>query len=219
MLNRMPYSSQQMTREAFFAKVMNLFGLSLLVAATGAWISWNWSPAVFFPAVIAEFVFLLAIVFIRKNQEVRALLLALFSLSSGIVLVPLLQSAVSIAGPSILIHALAITGITFFALSVYALKSGKDFSYLGGMLFAGLIGLVLAGFVGFFFHSPAFVLGYSIVGVLLFSGFVLYDMSNIMRRYSESQYVDAALALYLDFLNLFVFILQILMSFSGGRRD
>lgn len=219
MINQYQAYGQQMTHSAFFSRVMNLFGLSLLVASLGAVASWQWSPVIFLPAVILEFVFLFGIIFIRQNQQLRALLLSLFSMTTGVALVPLLHAAVSIGGISIVIHALGITGITFFALSMYALKSGKDFSYLGGMLFAGIIGLVVAGIVGMFFHSPVFILAYSVVGVLIFSGFVLYDMSNIQRRYSDDQYVDGALALYLDFLNLFVLILQILMSFGSRSRD
>lgn len=208
-----------MTHEAFFSKVVNLFGLSLFIASIGAWMSWMWSPVLFIPAVILEFVFLFGIILIRQNQQVRALLLSLFSLTTGVTLVPLLHMAIAVGGVQILINALGITGITFFALSYYALKSEKDFSFLGGFLFAGVIGLVAAGIIGMFFHSPLFVTGYSVVGVLLFSGFVLYDMSNIKRRYGDDQYVDAALALYLDFLNLFVLILQLLINFSGRSRD
>ncbi len=218
MLGQFPYN-QAMTHETFFSRVMNLFGLSLLMGAAGAWISWRWTPGIFFPAVLLEFAFLLGIMFVRRNQEIRGLLFSLFSLTTGVTLVPLLHAAISMGGIMIVIHALGITGVTFFALSLYALKSERDFSFLGGILFAGIIGLFVAGIVQFFFHSPLFVLGYSMVGVLLFSGFVLYDMSNIKRRYAEDQYVDAALALYLDFLNLFVLILQILMSFSGRERD
>jgi len=218
MLERFPVSGQ-MTHEAFFSKVMNLFGLSLFIASVGAWMSWMWSPVLFIPAVILEFVFLLAIIFMRQNQQLRAILLSLFSLTTGVTLVPLLHVAIAVGGIQILIHALGITGITFFALSFYALRSEKDFSFLGGFLFAGVIGLMVAGIIGFFFRSPLFVTGYSVVGVLIFSGFVLYDMSNIKRRYGDDQYVDAALALYLDFLNLFVLILQLLINFSGRSRD
>lgn len=220
MLNQAPYPyGQQMTHTTFFSKVMNLFGLSLFVAAMGAWASWQWSVSLFIPALILEFVFLLGLIFIRQNQQLRALLFSLFSLTTGVTLVPLLHAAIAVGGAAIVVHALGITGITFFALSVYAIKSQKDFSFLGGILFAGVIGLMIAGFARFFFHSPLFTLGYSMAGVFIFSGFVLYDMSNIQRRYADDQYVDAALALYLDFLNLFVLMLQLLMSFSGKNRD
>jgi FtsH-binding integral membrane protein len=213
-----PYSfTQPMTQETFFSKVMTFFGLSLIAAALGSWISWNWGPAVFSPALIAEFAFLLSVIFIRSSQELRALFFILFSTASGIVLVPLLRQAVAVGGPQILMNALGTTGVTFFGLSLYALRSGKDFSYLRGVLFAGLIGLFIAGFLQFFFSSPEFTMVYSVAGVLLFSGFVLYDMSRIQRRHADNQYIDAALALYLDFLNLFIFILQLFMG-NGRRR-
>jgi FtsH-binding integral membrane protein len=213
-----PYNfGQAMSQETFFSKVMTFFGLSLITAALGSWISWTWGPAVFLPALIAEFALLLAVMLVRQNQELRALFFILFSTASGIVIVPFLRQAVAVGGPQILINALGTTGIVFFGLSFYALRSGKDFSYLRGILFAGLIGVIIAGFVSFFFSSPGFVMIYSVAGVLLFSGFVLYDMSRIQRRYADNQYIDAALALYLDFLNLFLFILQLFMG-SGRRR-
>ena len=106
---------------------------------------------------------------------------------------------------------------TFGGLSLYALTSGKDFSYLGGMLFAGLIGLVVAGFVMFFVHSSLMSMVYSVVGILIFCGFTLYDTSVILNKLGEDEAVAGAISLYLDFLNLFLMIFNLLMELN--RRD
>ncbi len=81
----------------------------------------------------------------------------------------------------------------------------------------GLIALIVVGVVGIFVHFSAGAhLLYSVVGAALFVGFTLYDFSNIKHRFGPNDYVMATVSLYLDFLNLFLFLLQILMSLSGG---
>jgi FtsH-binding integral membrane protein len=97
---------------------------------------------------------------------------------------------------------------------MYVMISKKDFSYLGGMLFVGLITLIVAGLVLMFVHSSMLGTLYSVGGVLIFSGYVLYDTSRIMQRLQADEAVSGAVSLYLDFLNLFLFILRLL----NGRR-
>ncbi|RYG62174.1 BAX inhibitor (BI)-1/YccA family protein, partial [bacterium] len=109
-----------------------------------------------------------------------------------------------------------LTTITFGALTAYAFVSKKDFSFMGGILFVGLIGLVLGGLANaFLFHSPLTSYLMAWFTLLIFSGYVLYDTSNIMQRYDTKGYCSAALSLFLDFFNMFIAILRILM---GSRR-
>ncbi len=80
----------------------------------------------------------------------------------------------------------------------------------------GIIGVLIMILLNlFFFQSSALAFGVSVAGVLLFSGFILYDTSNIMRRYPRSEYIAATLALYLDILNLFWFLLRIFIELTG----
>lgn len=117
--------------------------------------------------------------------------------------------------PGIVTQAAIMTSLTFGALTAYVFVSKKDFNFLGGMLFVGIIGLVLGGLVNlFFFHSLGASYFMAWFTLLLFSGFVLYDTSNIMNRTDSRGYCSAALELYLDFFNMFLAILRIL----GGRR-
>jgi modulator of FtsH protease len=212
------FFSIPMEREAFYARVLRYFGLSLLFGALGSLVAWQWGTPMIWFGFIAEFVLLLALVFIR-NQEVRGILLFAFTFSSGVVLVPLLNVAIQVGGIEILIHALAISGLVFWGLSFYVLHTKKDFSFLHGFLMGALIAILVGGIVGFFIHTELYVLLYSIGIACVFGGFVLYDTSAILYRFSDDQYVDATLALYLDFLNLFVAILRILMIFASRDRD
>lgn len=85
-----------------------------------------------------------------------------------------------------------------------------DFSSLGPFLFAGLWGLLGVGLVQIFLpFNKTFDLAVSAIGVLVFSGYVLYDTQNIMKRLSPDEYIFGALSLYLDFINLFLYILRI----------
>lgn len=116
----------------------------------------------------------------------------------------------------ILAQAAGLTIIMFGALTAYVFISKKDFSFLGGILFVGLVGLVLGGLVNaLFIHSPITSYLMAWFTLLLFSGYVLYDTSNIMRRYDTRSYCSAALSLFLDFFNMFIAIVRIL---AGSRR-
>jgi FtsH-binding integral membrane protein len=119
-------------------------------------------------------------------------------------------------GPSIATQAFALTAITFGGLTMYVVFSKKDFSFMSGFLMVGLITIVIGSLLNMFlFQSPMMHFMMSGVGVILFSGFILYDTSNIMRNYATDEYISATLALYLDILNLFTALLSIL----GLSRD
>lgn len=122
-------------------------------------------------------------------------------------------------GDAIITQALGGTALVFFALSGYVLATGKDFSFLGGFLFVGLmvlvfgmLGVMVAGLFGV--QVSGLHLAFSAVGVFLFSGFILYDTSRIING-GETNYLYATVSLYLDILNLFTSLLHILGAFSG----
>ena len=129
----------------------------------------------------------------------------------GFGLGPLLATYLNFEGGSAIIaQALGGTALIFFALSAYVLKSKKDFSFMGGFLFVGLIVLLLASIVGIFVGgSHVFSLALSAGIILLFSGYILYDTSRIIHG-GETNYIMATVALYLDIYNIFVSLLHIL---------
>ncbi len=113
-----------------------------------------------------------------------------------------------------------ITATAFGSLSLYGYLTKRDLSAFGTFLFMGLIGLMIAGIVQMFVHSAALQFVYSAVGVLLFSGMTAYDTQRIKNNYLQMGGTDhsaimGAVAIYLDFINLFQFLLQ----FMGVRRD
>jgi modulator of FtsH protease len=108
--------------------------------------------------------------------------------------------------------AFLLTAAAFVGLSAYVFVSRKDFSYLGAALNMGLWVVLGAMFLGFFFHSAVFQLAIASVGVLLFCGYILFDTSRMMRGRVGDDAVGAALGLFLDVVNLFLFLLRILSS-------
>lgn len=131
----------------------------------------------------------------------------------GASLGPMLNYYISAGSGQVVMQALGTTALIFFALSAYVLTTRKDFSFMGGFLFVGLIavlvcalGMVIAGFFGIYMPLASVVL--SGVVALLFSGFILYDTSRIIHG-GETNYLMATTALYLDILNLFTSLLHI----------
>jgi FtsH-binding integral membrane protein len=201
-------------RMAFVRKVYGLFYASLLVTVGVGWLCTQ--PGVFqiavslmWPLLIAGFICIVALSFARRTSGLNVFLLYLFAAIEGAIFGPMLW-LVNQSAPGLPAQTAALTVAVFGGLTLYAMMSRKDFSYLGGMLFIALIALVVAGFVLMFFHSSMLGTLYALGGVLLFSGYVLYDTSRIMLHLNPDEAVTGAVSLYLDFINLFLFILRLL---------
>jgi modulator of FtsH protease len=117
-------------------------------------------------------------------------------------------------GAQLITTALGGTGMIFFGLSGYALTTRKDFSFLGGFLFVGMMVVLLAMIAGVFFQMPALQLAISGAFVLISSGLILLQTSELVHN-GETNYISATVGLYVSIYNLFVSLLNILGSFSG----
>ena len=124
--------------------------------------------------------------------------------------IPLWILAVSVAFAVIIgKEAFGGTGIIFLGLSGYALTSKRDFSFMGGFLFAGMMVLVLAMIANIFLQMPALSLAVSGGIILVMSGFILFDTSRIISG-GETNYIMATYGLYLSIFNIFISLLNIL---------
>lgn len=140
-----------------------------------------------------------------------------FTFVAGWFLGPILQVALHLRnGAQLVGMAAGGTGLIFFSLATFATVTKKDFSFMGKFLFIGLILLVIASLANLFFQIPAMSLTISAIAVLLFSAYILFDVSRIVNG-GETNYVMATMALYLNIYNLFVHLLSLLMAFSGER--
>ncbi len=112
-------------------------------------------------------------------------------------------------GPQIIGTAFGGTGLIFLGLSGYALTSKRDFSFMGGFLFAGIMVVFIAAIANIFLAMPALSLAVSGAIILLMSGFILFDTSRIING-GETNYIMATYGLYLSIFNIFISLLQIL---------
>jgi modulator of FtsH protease len=207
-------------RMGFIRKVYALFFAATLFAIGGVAVGLSFPPLLRFafqhPWVML-FAMLGGVMGAQAVRHVRGLnLLALFGFTTltGVVISPLIAAVLSFNPGSILAAGVLTVGI-FGGLTIYVFVSKKDFSFMRGMVWTGLIVVILAGVLNIFLASSALGFAVAAATLLLFSGFVLYDTSNIIRRYPVNEYVAGALSLYLDAFNIFLALLRILNS---GRR-
>jgi len=168
--------------------------------------------AIFYGLLIAELALVFAIsgFALRMGALVAAPLFLIYSALNGVTIsgIFLVYTGESIAS------AFVTTAGTFAVMSVYGLVTKRDLSSLGSFCFMGLVGIIIASIVNIFLHSPMIQFVVSGVGLLVFIGLTAYDTQKL-KGASGGAAVAGALALYLDFVNMFLFILQLF----GGRRD
>ena len=141
-----------------------------------------------------------------------------FTFFMGLMLSGILRAALGFSnGGSLIATAAGGTGAIFITLAGIATVTKKDFSFIGKFLFIGLVVIILASLANIFFQIPVLSLTVSAVAIMIFSGYILYDISQIVHG-GETNYIAATLKVYLDVFNIFVNLLNILMLLSG-RRD
>jgi FtsH-binding integral membrane protein len=201
-----------------------LLGLTMLPTVLGAMVGINVNLSFMAQHPIMAAVGMLAVMFglfmgitANRNSVLGVVLLLVLTGFMGLMLGPILQVALHLKNGAQLVGlAAGGTGIIFMSLASVATVTKKDFSFIGNFLFIGLILLVVASLANMFFQIPALALALSGISVLIFSGYILYDVSRIVQG-GETNYVMATLALYLDIYNLFINLLQLLMALMGER--
>jgi FtsH-binding integral membrane protein len=205
----------------YMAGGLALTGLVAYAAAVSGFYQAIAGTALIWIVMLAPLGFVLALSFgIQRMSAGTAILLfwiyaAVMGLSLGGIF--LVYTGTSIA------RVFFITAATFAAMSLYGYTTNADLSRMGAFLLMGLIGLVIASLVNIFIGSSALQFAISIIGVIVFVGLSAYDTQRIKEMYLESDSTEiggkkavlGALALYLDFINLFMMLLQLF----GQRRD
>lgn len=203
---------------AFIKKTYQLFAASLLAGAAGAYVGVTALVPMFAGAGIAAplviFVVAIGLLFAMKacihSSPLNLILLFAFTFILGASLTPLLHNILQTSsGDVIVTQAFALTAVAFGALSIFAMNTKRDFTTMGKMLFITLIVVICASLLNLFLQSGLMQLVISSVAAILFSFYILYDTQNIIRG-NYAHPIEGAVALYLDFINLFASLLQIL---------
>lgn len=195
-----------------------LLSMTLLFSAVTAGISMTLNLS--HPGILLTLAGYFGLLFATAKYRNSSLgLLFVFALTGfmGYTLGPIMNSYLSLSnGGQIVMTAMAATGITFLSLSAYATASRKDFSFMGGFLMVGILVGFLAGLGAIFFDMPALSLTVSAMFVLLMSGLILYETSNIIHG-GETNYIMATVSLYVAIFNLFTSLLH-LLGFMNGEE-
>ncbi|WRD26789.1 Bax inhibitor-1/YccA family protein [Helicobacter pylori] len=222
--SRNAYAENSLLHESelvsFVKTTYKFFAGSLLLATIGALLGlMNFQAVVQYKWVffIAEIAALFGLVFSKSKPGLNLFMLFAFTSLSGVTLVPLLGMVIAKAGLGAVWQALGMTTIVFGLMSVYALKTKNDLANMGKMLFIALIVVLVCSLINLFLGSPMFQVVIAGASAILFSLYIAYDTQNIVKGMYDSP-IDAAVDLYLDFLNVFISILQIIGIFSDRDK-
>jgi len=169
---------------------------------------------VFFTTMILTLVNLGFLYWKRHSHPINLVLLSTFTFGEALTV----GVAIAFYETQVVLQALLITLGVFLGLTLFTLQSKYDFSGMAPFLFSGLFALLTTGLVAMFFpFSKTFELVYSIIGCLLFSGYVVFDTYLITNKLSPDEYILGAISLYLDFINLFINILRVLNNVQSDN--
>ncbi len=192
-----------------------LLSLTLLFSAVVAGVSvvFNWPH----PGLIITLVGYFGLLFLTgmfRNSGLGILFVFALTGFMGATLGPIVGYYLTVVpnGDQLVMTALGSTGIIFFGLSAYAIATKKNFAFIGGMLFAGILGAFVLGIAAIIFSVPALSIAVSAIFILLMSGLILYQTSAIIHG-GETNYIMATVTLYVSIYNLFLSLLQILGLF------
>jgi len=177
----------------------------MFVEPVKLWVHAN--SSLLFLMMIMTFIVMFALFLFRRATPWNFILLVIFTLMEAYVV----GFIVSVYSTVLVLEAFMITSGVFIGLTLFTFQSKYDFKGLAPFLYASLWILILGGLIRIFFpFSSGIDLAYSIFGAFVFSGYVIFDTYMILRVVSAEEYIVAAINLYLDFLNLFLYILRIL---------
>lgn len=212
----------QVARNKVLRNTFWLLALSMVPTVLGAFIAVQTGFAirgglgiVLFLAIIFGFMFAIEK---TKHSAVGVGVLLGMTFFMGLMLGPLLTHTLGYSnGGTLIMTAFGGTAAVLAVMASIATTSKRDFSAMGSWLFAGVIVLLLAGVANIFLQIPALTIVFSVLAIGIFSAFILYDVQRIVNG-GETNYISAALAIYLDVYNIFSNLLA-LLGFAGGDRD
>lgn len=208
---------------SYTSKVFFYFGLAILASAAGTFVGLTYFAEFFLanPMLMwALFALELGLVFTARwwseRRPINYVLFMAFAFITGVTIVPLLALFLVEFGPTIIVKALLATTLMFAGTAIFGWTTKKNLSGLRGFLWIGLIGMIVVSLIGIFVPwSNTFEMVFAGFGVILFSAYTMYDIQKI-KSFPGMSPMEAALGLYLDIFNLFIFILRLM---GAASRD
>ena len=202
-----------------------LLALTMIPTVIGAFVGMA-SVGIFMQhPIIASLVMLAVVIGLQfaivanRDSGLGVALLLLMTFLLGVFLGPLLTVALRLSNGGQLVGlAAGGTGIVLFTMATIATTTKRDFSFMGRFLMVGMIVLLVAMLANMFLQIPALALTISALVIVVFSLFLLHDLSRIVTG-GETNYVVATMSVYMSLFNIFANLLQLLMAFMGGDRE
>jgi modulator of FtsH protease len=216
------YAGDAAARQNVLRNTYWLLSLSLIPTVFGAYVGLETGVFRSMGAYLVLFLLSMGLIFAIqrfKDSGTGVALLLGFTFIMGVLMSSVLAFTLHFANGAFLI-ALAFggTALIFFTMATIATVSKRDFSAWGQWLFVGLIVVIIASVVNMFLQMPALMLALSVVSIVIFSGFMVFDIQRVVRG-GETNYITATLSIYLDLINVFQNLLMILGIFGGSSRD
>ncbi|CAJ1962331.1 unnamed protein product [Sphenostylis stenocarpa] len=206
-------------RWGFIRKVYGILSVQIVLTTVVSLVTVFYSPindllkgnsSLLLVLLFLPFIFLIPLLKYQQKHPHNYIFLGLFTVS--------ISSTIGVTCANtdgkIVLEALILTSAVVSSLTAYAFwasKKGKDFSFLGPILFTSLFTLFLTGMMQMFFPlGPTAHAIYGAIGAMIFSGYIVYDTDNLIKRFTYDEYIGASVTLYLDILNLFLSILRVL---------
>ncbi|WP_054024783.1 Bax inhibitor-1 family protein [Bacillus sp. FJAT-28004] len=195
-------------------KLMLTFFFALIVSVGGMYIGTLLPSTARIPLFIVEIGLIIAIMFLRKSTAIGYSLMYVFMIVSGATLQFSLSYYIASMGTSVVIQTVAVAVLVYAGLAIYATYSKEDFRFLGGFLFASLIGLIVMGLMQFIFPFGGMMETiYAGFGLLIFIGYTLYDFSRMSKEGFEDKDIPLMIVnIYLDLVNIILFALRFVKS-------
>jgi FtsH-binding integral membrane protein len=201
---------------ALFAQTMGFVAATAALFALGAYLGRDLAYGVGFVAFIVAFGCLIAMRFAaRKSRELTTGLLAAFGLLIGLAVAPTLAYYARM-NPDVLWEASGATALFIGGFGAAGYATRRDLAAVARVCFWALLALIVAGLVLIFVHIPGAALAYSVIGLVIFAGFTMFDFQRLRRNADISSAPLLAASIFLDILNVFLFFLTI---FSGGEKE
>lgn len=216
-----------MIKAGFIRKVYSILSMQLLMTVAGAAFfmlhdgARNFvlsTPSMFYAAMFLPIGFIFALMCYKDQHPTNMYLLSAFTLCETYTVGVICAMYYASGAGMIVLQALMLTAAVFISLTVYTLTTKKDFSFLGAGLFGGLVVLIFWGFLNSIFNFGGGNMVFALFGALLFAGYILYDTSMIIHNLGPDDYIIASINLYLDIINLFLYLLEILRMLQGGNE-
>lgn len=205
-------------RGAILGRVLSLLGVAFLCTAGGAFIGQMLGPGAFILSIVGSIGTLIALMFAREKSPWNLWLMYGFATFEGMAIGLIVDRYIAAGLGGAVLNAAATTGVVTLVAGGYGYTTKRDLTKLGGVLFIGLIAVVVASIVGIFIQLPAFHLVLSVITALLFTGFLVFDLNRVAnaKDVTEGQIILLAVGVYLDIINLFLALLRIFGIFGSS---